>query len=200
MSDLSLRPAAWLLLAPVLAAHAAPMGSDASSASSSSLPGLAAGVLEVSPSASGTGGDRNVDLLIQMQPRAAGLDLDRGTGAATRPLDAGARPSVPPASSLSSSGSSQAPQPAGLFGAGADPAAARGAAPAAVRPVDFSATTQRPAPAASGGTTGMLWWLPPRWLRYLRENRETVVIVSVLALALIWGGSVVRSHRRRRQR
>ncbi|MBX3635935.1 MAG: hypothetical protein KF683_11215, partial [Rubrivivax sp.] len=117
---------------------------------------------------------------------------DERTRQAVRPIDAGARPQLPAA---------LANNPSGLFGAGADPAAARGVEKS-VAPSRAMATTQTAGAASHRPATGVVddgrIPLPAALVRFVRENREPVVIGSVVLLVLVWGGSIVRSNRRRR--
>lgn len=173
------------------AAWSAPVGSDDAAPSAAAPAGLAAGGIDTVP-ATVPGTPQTVDLLIQMQPRTAGAEYDERTRRAVRPIDAGARPQLPAA---------LANNPSGLFGAGADPAAARGVetsvAPsrAAVSTQAAGAGSPRPANAVvDDGKTP----LPAGLVRFVRQYREQVVIGSVVLLVLVWGGSIVRSNRRRR--
>ncbi len=172
-------------------AWSAPVGTDDPSPATAPATGLAAGGIHTAP-ATVPGTAQAVDLLIQMQPRTAGAEYDERTRKAVRPIDAGARPVLPAGATM---------PPSALFGAGADPAAARG--------LEVSTTSGGPAPSAR--TTGMpapharaaavddgKIPLPAALVRFVREHREKVVIGSVLLLALVWGGSIVRSNRRRR--
>jgi hypothetical protein len=137
-------------------------------------------------------GSQSMDLLMQMQPRSAGAEYDERSRKAAQPLDAGARverPALPPL-----------PSPAGLLGAGMDPAAASGGVEAAaVRPLagDRAAAGAPRHSPPDAGDDGKIR-LPVGFVRFLREHREQVVVGSVLVLALVWGGSIVRANRRRR--
>jgi hypothetical protein len=166
-------------------AWSAPVGTDDPSTATAPATGLAAGGINAAP-ATVQGTAQTVDLLIQMQPRAAGAEFDERTRKAVRPIDAGARPVLPPSA---------------LFGAGADPAAARGldasAAPGGPAPSARMAGMPEPQARAAAVDDGKVP-LPAALVRFVREHREQVVIGSVLLLALVWGGSIVRSNRRRR--
>lgn len=172
-------------------AWAAPVGTDDAAPAATSSGGLAAGGIDAVP-ATVPGTPQSVDLLIQMQPRNAGAEYDERTRKVVRPIDAGARPVLPEALANS---------PSGLFGAGADPAAARGVQTpaAAVQPVVAAgpAAATGPRPPAGVVDDGKIP-LPAELVRFVRQHREQVVIGSVVLLALVWGGSIVRSNRRRR--
>lgn len=173
------------------AAWAAPVGNVDDTPAATAPAGLATGGIDAAP-ATVPGTSQTVDLLIQMQPRAAGAEFNERTRQAVRPIDAGARPVLPAA---------LANHPSGLFGAGADPAAARGVEtsvvpgrPAAAAVPSAGAAPRAPTVAADDGKIP----LPTELVRFVREHREQVVIGSVVLLALLWGGSIVRSNRRRR--
>lgn len=173
------------------AAWSAPAGSDDAAPALTAPAGLAAGGIDAVP-ATVPGTSQTVDLLIQMQPRTAGAEYDERTRQAVRPIDAGARPQLPAA---------LANNPSGLFGAGADPAAARGVEKS-VAPSRAMGTAQAAGAASHRPATGVVddgkIPLPAALVRFVRENREQVVIGSVVLLVLVWGGSIVRSNRRRR--
>lgn len=189
-----LDPLRMCLAAAMLAggtAWSAPVGTDDPSPAAAAATGLAAGGIDAAP-ATVPGTAQTVDLLIQMQPRTAGAEFDERTRKAVRPIDAGARPVVPAAATM---------PPSALFGAGADPAAARGldasAAPGGPAPTVRTAGMPSPRAPAVAVDDGKIP-LPAELVRFVREHREQVVIGSVLLLALVWGGSIVRSNRRRR--
>jgi hypothetical protein len=185
-----LRPCLAAALMACGVAWSAPVGTDDSSPATAPATGLAAGGIDAAP-ATVPGTAQTVDLLIQMQPRAAGAEFDERTRKAVRPIDAGARPVLPAA----------AMPPSALFGAGADPAAARGlnasTAPGGPTPSARMAGMPAPQDRAAVVDDGKIP-LPAELVRFVREHRVQVVIGSVLLLALVWGGSIVRSNRRRR--
>lgn len=187
----SLRPCLAAALMACGVAWSAPVGTDDPSPATAPATGLAAGGIDAAP-ATVPGTAQTVDLLIQMQPRAAGAEFDERTRKAVRPIDAGAQPVLPAAAAM---------PPSALFGAGADPAAARGldASTAPGGPAPSARMAGMPAPQArSAAVDDGKVPLPAELVRFVREHREQVVIGSVLLLALVWGGSIVRSNRRRR--
>lgn len=172
-------------------AWSAPVGTVDPAPDQAAPAGLAAGTIDTAPAAV-PGNSRTVDLLIQMQPRTPGAEFNERARAVARPIDAGAKPVLP---------AGLTEHPSGLFGAGANPAAARG--------VDTSVTPARPSisgasetaprrPAPAMVDDGKIA-LPAALVRWVREHREQVVVGSVVLLALVWGGSIVLSNRRRRR-
>jgi hypothetical protein len=56
---------------------------------------------------------------------------------------------------------------------------------------------QRPGGTAGGDSAEHRWWMPSNLIRWVRENRQAVLIGAAVALGLAWAHSA-RSSRRRR--
>lgn len=192
-----------------IAAQAAPVGEE-----TTEVPSPVDARLPPPPRES-TEGKKTVDLLLEMQPRAAGLEFKerrlpqrgegeggsnagRQTALPSRPGAIEAAEHRPPASTV---------PPSGLFGSGAtNPAAATPRADAhrthdvaqteAWRPnADRAPAGGRGDPAASSGLV-RLWILPREVIDYVRENREWFIGGIALALAALWirSGGLARRH------
>ncbi len=205
-----LRNSALLLTAFMcMATQAAPVGEE--QAESPSTEDARAPV----PQRESSEGKKTVDLLLEMQPRSAGLEFkerrlpQRGEGEAgsnlAKPAGLPSRAGAPEA--IDNRTPATHVPPSGLFGSGAtNPAAAtpradahRTADPAQSenwRPgADRAPSSGRGDPAAATGIV-RLWILPREVFDYVRDNREWFIAGVVLALAGMWvrsGGLARRS-------
>ena len=163
------------------------------------------------PALSGTprpGTSRSLDLLIEMQGKAAGLDFSQST----RAIDRSAR-ALPPTGSPdlrqtplpSSAGNSSS----GLFGSGAAPAVVTkghagggsewrpAAGRASLTPGGAAGDHVDSARSGVDQVREPLWQLPRVAIRWMRDNRLLVVAAAVALLALLWGTTFAFSPRRR---
>jgi hypothetical protein len=172
-------------------------------------PGIISGASEVDvPNQSKT-----IEMLLEMQGKNPGL---AGGERPRQEVPTGVRPASRPAAPAPSKPFGVS-DPANPFGA---PDLAPGKAPAAPQDtaVDWNA-----GPSAGLGTGGLSsggapqrdfpgrptraggasedddvrWLIPRRVVRFVRENRETVVVGSVVVLLLLWGATAMASGRRK---
>jgi hypothetical protein len=182
-------------------AHAAPLQADTPAS------GADAGVTATGALGQPTSrGSRTVDLLIELQPRSAGVEFNNDR---VRPsTDRGLRPVATPQPQQTPAAEAEAaPVQAGLFGSGAVPQtqARKGSESDWQRTNSGSAGRSEP-PSSDGprrnesasGTPLPFWLLLPRELiAYLRENRNMVIGLAIGLLGLMWGGSIVAGRMRR---
>ena len=142
-------------------------------------------------------GSRSLDLLIDLQPRTAGLEfnerLRRENTARSPDPAAPVNPAVSRAPKSETAG--------GLFGGGATPLVN---SRKVTHESSFDASAGRNVGAANwladGGSAPddqLRWLLPRELLVYVRDHREMVAVIAVILLLLIWAGSVALARRRR---
>lgn len=145
---------------------------------------------------------RAVDLLIEMQPRGAGLAFtdkarlrSRSSASVARPQPESPTRPEPPAAVTEALPATKA----GLFGSGATPTVQ---SRAVTRPgpqstaADTLARPGRDALSAGGETLPRWLMLPREFIAYVRENRGFVLGCIAGLLALYWVGSSLVSRRR----
>lgn len=152
------------------------------------------------PGHAGAAESRAVDLLIEMQPRGAGLAFTDKARKRPRPGELGDRPALAarpqhPATVADAPPSSKA----GLFGSGATPLVQARVAtrpdPATTAPDSFAGPGRGAVPGSGQALPGWLL-LPREIIAYVRENRGVVLACVAASLALFWVASSLVSRRR----
>lgn len=172
--------------------HAAPTAGDTSTEN-----GAESDVPRAAPAARGAE-SRTVDLLIELQPRSAGLEFNERA----RPSSVDRSNRVVPERAASQPEASRA----GLFGAGATPpVTARRASSDPDQ--DYKVHTggvnvNSDAPRGGSSGSGVIEepgaGIARRAISFVRENREWVVGGGILVLALMWGASFAAGRGGRR--
>lgn len=130
-----------------------------------------------------------IELLIEMQPRSAGLVFNERARSRDKPVPSAA---VGPERDSTTHPSRPANDRGGLFGAGAVPAVSRGNSSSETdyRSIGTgrSVTDRADRSAADGQRRAAL--LPAEIIELVRDNREWVIAGAVALLSLLWVGSV----------
>lgn len=156
-----------------------------------------------------SGRGRTMDLLIDLQPRSAGLEfsdraraLDKSVKATPGIADRPAPSAAPPA---------PVAPPGGLFGVGATPTVMsrrvpthsdidwRGSADSGGTAATSGSSTAAAGPQSAYGQALEI----PRWLllirdliQYVRDHRDMVIVSAITLLVLLWGGSIAFTRKR----
>ena len=214
---------AWLLLAICccVGANAGVTGGDLGAAAAASAPaGADGGQAGVATRRSpGAAAPETMDLLVDMQPRRAGLAFDKPTAAAQAraardaavPRSLPDAPLRPDAGGAGSQSPAAAPVPApavagALFGSGSDAAALPSRPqrqppddPAVLQQQRLSATAaardQPPSAAMAAQLPPWMLW-PREWLAAIRDNRGTVIAVGMAMLAAVGLAELLRRRGR----
>lgn len=181
---------AWMATLP---ATAAPAGTEASieSAAPAEVP------QPLSATQSSPSRNQTVEMLLQMQPRTAGLDFSGRTPTnVERP-----RAADPPAPPVNKAPAGDKPQreaspQGGLFGSGATPMAptrrvtaeGQGGWPGAAANSGIASDGPRP---AHDPPHGRIWLIPREVIEYVRDNREWLAAAAFAILILSWAGSML---------
>ncbi len=152
------------------------------------------------PGHAGAAESRAVDLLIEMQPRGAGLAFTDKARKRPRPGDLGDRPAQPARPQhLATVAEAPPTSKAGLFGSGATPMVQARVAtrsdPVTTAP-DAFASPRRGAGSGSGEALPGWLLLPREIIDYVRENRGFVLACVAASLAVFWAASILVSRRR----